>query len=616
MTHRSLFSAVPAAIALVALWAASAQAQVNFRHQIPIEIPAGANGMQPGLALAYVSGGGNGPVGVGWQLAGLPAITRVNDGAGIKYAGTDTYAHSQLGVLVRLADGTYRTRKESFVRFVPSGTCGDGPCSWTAWHPDGKRSNFGVTAGSRVLGGGTASVRTWAICEAIDPFGNTWEASYTVASGLILPLSVTYTKGPNLGTFRRVEFGYEGRPDWASGYPSGDDERLWGRLKWIWVKSNGALVRQYRLDYEDGAVTARSHLVAVQEYGSDGVSTLPAQTFEWQQGGAGFTQSAAPVLNAWGAPDYTWTGDFNGDGLTDLASANGGNVNMKLSTGAGFSWNTWYVPNTWGSSTYTWPGDFNGDGKTDLATAVGGSVYVRLSTGSGFTQQIWSVPANWGGAGYVWTGDFNGDGKTDVASAIGGNVYVNVSTGSGFVQSVWSVSSSWGAPEYTWAADFDGDGRTDLASAIGGNVYVHLSTGSGFVNLTWTVPSNWSSPGQWVKVGDFNGDGKADLANAGRANVYVNLSTGAGFVQQTWPVPANWGSAEYTWAADFDGDGRTDLATAIGGNIYVNRARGNGFVQSLWPVPNVWAAANMVRIADVDGDGRRTSRAASAGTST
>lgn len=110
----------------------TAAAQSPFTHQIPIKLPKGSNGMQPELALVYSPGGGNGIAGMGWQLTGLSAISRVNYGNGINFAGGDSYAHSQFGVLIRQVDGSYRSKSESFVKFVPSGLCGDGPCSWFA----------------------------------------------------------------------------------------------------------------------------------------------------------------------------------------------------------------------------------------------------------------------------------------------------------------------------------------------------------------------------------------------------------------------------------------------------------------------------------------------------
>jgi hypothetical protein len=76
-----------------------AQAQ-GLPVQIPIRVPDGAQGMQPSLVRAYAPNSGNGILGMGWRLVGLSAITRV-DGHGINFDGTDTYAHSDFGALVR-----------------------------------------------------------------------------------------------------------------------------------------------------------------------------------------------------------------------------------------------------------------------------------------------------------------------------------------------------------------------------------------------------------------------------------------------------------------------------------------------------------------------------------
>ena len=94
----------------------------------------------------------------------------------------------------------------------------------------------------------------------------------------------------------------------------------------------------------------------------------------------------------WGAADYTWVADFNGDGKSDIASANGGNVYLYLSSGLDFVLQAWTVPNAWGAAGYTWVADFNGDGKADIASANSGDVYMHLSTGSGFNNTTWTVP--------------------------------------------------------------------------------------------------------------------------------------------------------------------------------------------------------------------------------
>ena len=47
-------------------------------YSIPIEIPAGTNGMQPSISLNYSSVFSDGFMGMGWNMGGLSAISRVN----------------------------------------------------------------------------------------------------------------------------------------------------------------------------------------------------------------------------------------------------------------------------------------------------------------------------------------------------------------------------------------------------------------------------------------------------------------------------------------------------------------------------------------------------------
>ena len=124
--------------------------------------------------------------------------------------------------------------------------------------------------------------------------------------------------GPGLSTYRTVNFQYETRNDTEPGYFASVSQQTVQRLKWIIVNSNGTLLRKYRLDYQYGAVTGRSELVTVQEYGSDGVTMLPPQTFAWQQGSLGYGPTWSNANTGVGSIGQYFTGDVNGDGKTDI----------------------------------------------------------------------------------------------------------------------------------------------------------------------------------------------------------------------------------------------------------------------------------------------------------
>lgn len=282
--------------ALLLVVGGTASAQTTFQHRIDVKLPKGTNGVQPDIAMGYSSSAGNGLFGVGWQLLGVPAIVRVNYGQGIRYSGNDTYAHTQLGVLVKQTDGSYRTKRESFSKFVPSTVlCGDGPCSWTVTDRTGIRSVFGVTEPCRTPGSypnaclhkaGTTNVRAWGLSSVTDLFGNYYDVVYDggiAANGKLAVSVLTYTKGPGLSATRTVTFSYVSRADVERGYPQGSLEVGNSLVSAITVRSDGTLLREYRFGYGSSDATSRSVLTSVGEYGSDG-SVLLTRRFGYQRG--------------------------------------------------------------------------------------------------------------------------------------------------------------------------------------------------------------------------------------------------------------------------------------------------------------------------------------------
>ena len=140
-------------------------------------------------------------------------------------------------------------------------------------------------------------------------------------------------------------------------------------------------------------------------------------------GSGGFTAAPGSPFAVGNDPLSVAVGDFNGDGKLDLATANysGDNVTVLLGNGSGGFSAAPGSPFAVGSNPrWVAVGDFNGDGMLDLATANGGSsnISVLLGNGSGGFAAAPGSPLGAGGnTNTVAVGDFNGDGRLDLVAA-------------------------------------------------------------------------------------------------------------------------------------------------------------------------------------------------------
>ena len=300
-------------------------------------------------------------------------------------------------------------------------------------------------------------------------------------------------------------------------------------------------------------------------------------------------------------------GDFNGDGKTDLATANENTgISVMLGNGGGsFQAPVQYAA---GSAPYSIAqGDFNHDGKTDLVVANHDSNNVSVFLGNG--DGTFHAAVNYGtgtNPQSVVVADLNGDGKADLATAnfATGNVSVLLGNGDGSFQAAANYSTG-GLPYSLAVADFNGDHKLDLVTAnyVGNTVSILLGNGDGSFQapVNYTVGTN---PGS-VAVGDFNQDGKADLAvaNSGSNTISVLRGNGNGSFQA--PTTLNTGqdptSVVVGEVSSIYGDLVVTTDTFFG-QVSIFESNGDGTF--LDPV-NVDAGTSPISTAlgDLDGDG-------------
>ncbi len=656
-----------------------------------VAAPPGRNGLGPRLALTYNSQRKSGWVGMGWDLD-MGYIQRSTTW-GLDYAsqGTDPakpgFVVSMNGSTTELVRRTdwdsngltcYGAKIEgAFTRYCRTETN-----SWEATAKDGVTYYYGRTYDSRqeffrTPGPGSDTFK-WCLDKVQDTNGNYMTMSYQKPMDQIYLSQINYNFRANGSPANRIVFtiGYmpsleEISPNYTAGYELSSSYKLTQiDVYGLNASGNDELAKSYGLVYntycpprQDCSYPFSSMLQSITRAGSDGTTLRPV-VFTYQWHADEFTKTPTNNIPVWfGAKLYnssTWkgynlTGDFNGDGRTDIVSwdASGDYLNMNLSAlpGSGDMFRSYLWPHSLTGNFVKdgnghprlWVGDFNGDGLSDVATIEGGGdngkIWIYMSTGSDFAdRQCWNDWTNntekkarkaATDVKKVRVGDFNGDGLADMISWLDSGhirVYLSKEAGNGFDIQDWEgdFSLSGGFGMMIWLGDFNGDGKTDIAAwdekNPGTQLIMHMSNGSGFDRAVWlpTSPAKFHKDGTYgplIWLGDFNGDGKTDIASWNSSDpgksLWIHSSMGTGFKSHQAFLdpgrPLNKNPKYGPWLGDFDGDGRTDIATIKNGTtIDIYRSMGYEF-QMLTLAADVRGDASnggRVWLGDFDGDGR------------
>ncbi|MBX7182922.1 MAG: hypothetical protein K1X82_12480 [Bacteroidia bacterium] len=492
-------------------------------YTIPIQIPSGTAGMQPSVALSYSSQSGNGLLGMGWNLACLSAITRVNksihfDGKteAVQLDAEDALALD--GQRLIKNGSIYRTEIENYSKIIPIGTAGNGPERFTVQTKNGQTLEYGLTANSRYMAANQSDVLFWLLEKVSDPYGNYIRYTYRQENNEIVLSHIDYTgnEASGLNPYHRIQFTYDYRNDKNEVFVAGTGIKSNLLLTLITVIADGLSFKTYEMNYFHRLY---SYLQEVKEFGSD-ASELNSTIFKYgEEVGEVEIEDFEGFL---GSTTELQTFDFNNAGFSDILSANFTTSNslglkeftnykiyLKNQQSQGFSYSTYgYFPNTpflienlntpnsedWiqipnGISSVT--SDFTGDGLGDILISslrlednndndTSNDFFhiqsMNIHSFNGFYLE--EIPINLvanycriqKSKKYIYFGDFDGDGVKDILTAFLKNDDNNVAKI--FIsypkRQLYNIPISFSNPKEIFDAfeiaviDFDGDGRDEI----------------------------------------------------------------------------------------------------------------------------------------------------------
>jgi len=598
-------------------------------YAVPIAVSPGVGGMEPKLTISYNSQAGNGPLGLGWTLSGLSAITRcpltkAHDGVNrwIAWDSTDAYcldgerlfpikdpANPGAAVGSNGGNGTYYgAERENFSKiqsFTDAATASSGAAYFIVKTKAGLTMEYGRTADSRIEGQSRIAVRVWALNKVSDSKGNYFIVTYLEDSvnGQYYPTRIDYTANDTASTPIAAtnsvvfDYGASTRPDIISAFNAGSAIKTTKLLRTVSTYANGSLVSSYAFTYAASAATGRSQLTQIDQQSATGVALIPIK-ITWTAGSKGLVNTGVKTSSPYG----NWTGATSRIRAMDL----------------------------------------DGDGKQDIVIGPdgGGNWYLLQSVGYGFANRnsiITGAYGGWDGSGdRIHAMDIDGDGRQDIVIGpdANGAWYWLQSTGTGLLDRGTMVTGAYG----NWSSgngrirviDVDGDGRQDLVLGPdgSGSWYWLQSNGAGFTNRGAMVTGafgNWDGATNRVRLMDVDGDGQQDfvLGPDGSGTWYWFRGTDSGFVNKGALISGaygNWdgggvlpgtlapGRPDLIRAFDLDGDGLQDilLGPDRSGNWYWLQSTGTNFIDrgavasgySGW-----FQASDRIRVTDTNADG-------------
>jgi RHS repeat-associated protein len=532
-------------------------------YSLAIATPEGRAGVTPQVSLSYSSNNTqDGPMGIGWNVGGVSAISRcpqtpIHDNAitGVNFTSSDRFCLD--GQRLLITSGTYGAPESTYVKAIDDfsqitakgGSQVNGPQYFEVVTKAGETYYYGNPG----LGGliatnqadafvepsnKTGLAKTWAVKMIKDVRDNYILFNYDniKADGTFYLNNIQYSaRIGDSAAGNQIKFIYDDYPKGFLGYQAGSIAKHNKLLKRIDTKVDGANFRSYFLAYENSNfIEERTLLTSVQECpdnDADMSNCLPKTTFAWQR---------PPLATS----SMKYTCDMS-SGEPDLCREVPTSTNYKPFEG--FQTIATGTSNVATSQVF----DINGDGYQDLVYVSGSTWYTKLGPSFSTAKSMTSV----GNAKkeYALNIDYNGDGVRDllVADSATANWYAisyqpntysieicpdgepcidKIITRNYTLKNLGVVAT--GLESGAQIMDVNGDGHEDIVFRSGDFLKAHINNGNGtfaanktLYTFTDTVSSATLNLGVQTQTADMKSASAVDVNGDGRSDLVIKVST-------------------------------------------------------------------------------------------
>ncbi len=595
-------------------------------YNVPISLPPGLGNMVPKIALSYSSQSGNGVVGLGWNITGLSAITRIASNTfhddkitAVNFNANDRFALDGQRLILKSGnyggDGAeYHTENYSNIKIVSRGVspfgAGHGPAYFEVFNPDGSKAVYGGTSASRTS-------TSYALTYVENALGARINYTYSVSGNTLIVTEIAYGNLGSSQTLNKVTFNYEETNRAEMGFTGGDRLYRKSLLDNILVTANGVTYRKYGLVLENVAPLNYKRLTRIVEYNVTGTERRSLLEFTYNNTGNLVTGSTVGNLS-WtgisGDNSEVITADYDGDGKMDfilkdrygpssLTFFTDIEKNASLQLTAGKNINTGYFKDIFTGNILT--ADNKILPRQGITLVRFGPVWDTFKFDNyhytaeepilfQYSRTWENVPKGpayfsecdqqtWPGSSLVmnfYSGDFNGDGLLDIIAINNPEVITH---------------QRW---EYVRDPY---DDQLSQYECI--NEYGEIASSAHFINMDRRITSNFVTdmgqltkalyPGERIYSFDFNGDGKTDILHVKHGEMLVyGLNASNTALELLWQTTNGFiKNSEQALLGDYNGDGKTDIIFSTGYNssfaVFISTGRGFDVQTQVYPFTNV-----------------------------